>query len=139
MATALPRWYFEGDAVIAETSLTEGGRGRFPEFNMEYHTLVHEGIHYGYEKAGARSLKDYVPTWFPLGYNILSYGREKFGAGLWRDVVDDAVRYRGLTYAFSKSLDKRTGLRPSDMYEACLLYTSPSPRDGLLSRMPSSA
>ena len=25
------------------------------------------------------------------------------------------------------------------MLEACLLYTSPSPRDGLLSRMPSSA
>ena len=24
-------------------------------------------------------------------------------------------------------------------YEGCLLYTSPSPRDGLLSRMPSSA
>ena len=26
-----------------------------------------------------------------------------------------------------------------DAYESCLLYTSPSPRDGLLSRMPSSA
>ena len=26
-----------------------------------------------------------------------------------------------------------------DWYEGCLLYTSPSPRDGLLSRMPSSA
>ena len=26
-----------------------------------------------------------------------------------------------------------------DFYDACLLYTSPSPRDGLLSRMPSSA
>ena len=26
-----------------------------------------------------------------------------------------------------------------DEHEACLLYTSPSPRDGLLSRMPSSA
>ena len=25
------------------------------------------------------------------------------------------------------------------VYDACLLYTSPSPRDGLLSRMPSSA
>ena len=25
------------------------------------------------------------------------------------------------------------------LYEGCLLYTSPSPRDGLLSRMPSSA
>ena len=26
-----------------------------------------------------------------------------------------------------------------DMFAGCLLYTSPSPRDGLLSRMPSSA
>ena len=26
-----------------------------------------------------------------------------------------------------------------DEYKVCLLYTSPSPRDGLLSRMPSSA
>ena len=26
-----------------------------------------------------------------------------------------------------------------DLVQACLLYTSPSPRDGLLSRMPSSA
>ena len=26
-----------------------------------------------------------------------------------------------------------------DVYDPCLLYTSPSPRDGLLSRMPSSA
>ena len=28
---------------------------------------------------------------------------------------------------------------PSVIYDPCLLYTSPSPRDGLLSRMPSSA
>ena len=27
----------------------------------------------------------------------------------------------------------------SELMDACLLYTSPSPRDGLLSRMPSSA
>ena len=27
----------------------------------------------------------------------------------------------------------------ADKYHPCLLYTSPSPRDGLLSRMPSSA
>ena len=29
--------------------------------------------------------------------------------------------------------------RSVDLIEVCLLYTSPSPRDGLLSRMPSSA
>ena len=31
------------------------------------------------------------------------------------------------------------GLGYNVMYSGCLLYTSPSPRDGLLSRMPSSA
>ena len=45
-------------------------------------------------------------------------------------------------------LVKRFGIKPDDIvYEigagqgiiTCLLYTSPSPRDGLLSRMPSSA
>ena len=30
-------------------------------------------------------------------------------------------------------------LRPTKFIQVCLLYTSPSPRDGLLSRMPSSA
>ena len=32
-----------------------------------------------------------------------------------------------------------TGLGASNAFYFCLLYTSPSPRDGLLSRMPSSA
>ena len=33
-----------------------------------------------------------------------------------------------------------TGVKvASEQYKYCLLYTSPSPRDGLLSRMPSSA
>ena len=38
-----------------------------------------------------------------------------------------------LSYA---SLD---GIVPEPQLGSCLLYTSPSPRDGLLSRMPSSA
>ena len=37
-------------------------------------------------------------------------------------------------------LDNPAGIgEHSDLAETCLLYTSPSPRDGLLSRMPSSA
>ena len=48
------------------------------------------------------------------------------------------VIFVGLTLGITKwaaGLTKST----SDFYTACLLYTSPSPRDGLLSRMPSSA
>ena len=48
------------------------------------------------------------------------------------DLLDDVLRYRG--YEFSR-LDGGT----NRVQRTCLLYTSPSPRDGLLSRMPSSA
>ena len=34
---------------------------------------------------------------------------------------------------------KDFGLNVRNQFGSCLLYTSPSPRDGLLSRMPSSA
>ena len=54
-----------------------------------------------------------------------------------------------LTAAFNLIQGRLTGEEASDMYHDlvkrlddsnnCLLYTSPSPRDGLLSRMPSSA
>ena len=37
------------------------------------------------------------------------------------------------------SMDLEQTLTSRDKINACLLYTSPSPRDGLLSRMPSSA
>ena len=49
---------------------------------------------------------------------------------------DDAIRGAVLTSAkegFSSGGDI------GELFEFCLLYTSPSPRDGLLSRMPSSA
>ena len=47
----------------------------------------------------------------------------------------DIARYTaGILRADMAAYDK-----DQDQYTHCLLYTSPSPRDGLLSRMPSSA
>ena len=44
----------------------------------------------------------------------------------------------GLTKALGKD-SREKGIRQNAQILTCLLYTSPSPRDGLLSRMPSSA
>ena len=40
---------------------------------------------------------------------------------------------------FDVEMDLNGWVNSRELSEACLLYTSPSPRDGLLSRMPSSA
>ena len=51
--------------------------------------------------------------------------------------IDDVVSYNGSSYVAKTAT---TGNLPTVTANwDCLLYTSPSPRDGLLSRMPSSA
>ena len=59
----------------------------------------------------------------------------------------DLDTLRKLCTEWGKDLGLEVEVRQTDdeaemvhwMHQACLLYTSPSPRDGLLSRMPSSA
>ena len=66
----------------------------------------------------------------PAGCNVSSFkapSSEELGHDfLWRTVCD--LPERGIIGIFNRSY-----------YEDCLLYTSPSPRDATLSRMPSSA
>ena len=116
MGLAIPRWYFEGDATIAETVFTKSGRGRIPEFTMEYKSLLKDGVRYSYEKAGARSMKDFVPDWYSLGYHMLTYGRREFGPDLWKNVTADAVRYKGIFYPFNKSFTKNAGYPVKELY-----------------------
>ena len=51
----------------------------------------------------------------------------------------DAVKLGGCGAATNMTLYASLMQATGKAYETCLLYTSPSPRDGLLSRMPSSA
>ncbi|MEL6123675.1 MAG: hypothetical protein AAFR14_08120, partial [Bacteroidota bacterium] len=117
MALALPRWYFEGDATIAETAFSRSGRGRLPSFSMQYYAWYDAGIKYGFEKTSARSLKDYTPDWYPLGYEMLTYGRRHHGPMLWHRVATDAVNYRGLFYPFYRGIKRYTGLSIHELYK----------------------
>ena len=57
-----------------------------------------------------------------------------------REAVGDGPLVYGDWNCGATSLDAiRIGRAVRDLDIICLLYTSPSPRDGLLSRMPSSA
>lgn len=116
LGLAIPRWYFEGDAVIVETAFTKSGRGRIPEFTMEYKSLLKDGRRYSYEKAGARSMKDFVPDWYSLGYHMLTYGRNELGPQLWKNVTADAVRYKGVFHPFNRSFKKRAGYPLKELY-----------------------
>src|SRR5664279_6247156 len=71
----------------------------------------------------------------PRGVNVARAGREVRAFHQDRQAASEA---RGSGVVVCLAADSRAYGTDVGAYEVCLLYTSPSPRDGLLSRMPSS-
>ena len=67
---------------------------------------------------------------------------DELQAEIYKNHIEQRVR-EGTSIAFAHGLNVHYDLikarKDLDVFMVCLLYTSPSPRDGLLSRMPSSA
>ncbi|HYK56228.1 MAG TPA: hypothetical protein VEV15_07090, partial [Flavisolibacter sp.] len=109
-ALTVPDWFFEGDAVHAETALTQQGRGRLPYFLSGYNSLWLEGKNYSWQKLRNGSLKDYVPNHYQLGYLLTNYGYLKYGSDFWEKVTKDASAFKGLFYPFQKAVKKYAGV-----------------------------
>ena len=103
---AIPNWFFEGDAVFNETYVSEQGRGRLPYFFNGYRALWAAGKNYSWMKLRNGSLVDFVPDWYPTGYMLVAYGREKYGDDFWKNVTQDAATYKGGFYPFQRAIKK---------------------------------
>lgn len=109
-ALTVPDWFYEGDAVYAETVLTPQGRGRMPYFLNGYNSLWKEGRDYSWMKLRNGSLKDYVPNHYQLGYLLTNYGYMKYGEDFWEKVTRDASAFHGLVYPFQRAVKKYSGV-----------------------------
>lgn len=107
---SIPNWFFEGDAVFNETHVSDQGRGRIPYFFDGYRALWADGRDYSYMKLRNGSYLDYTPDWYPLGYMLVSYGREKYGDYFWKNVTHDAAAYKGGFYPFERAIKKYAGV-----------------------------
>ena len=65
-----------------------------------------------------------------VSYMLGMYLKKKFKLGIFNPLLIAIAVTMVILFALNVDYDT---------YNTCLLYTSPSPRDGLLSRMPSSA
>ncbi len=126
----LPFWFLEGDAVATETALSNSGRGRLPSFEMELRAQVQEKKVYNYDKAYLGSFKDYIPDYYQLGYQLIAYGRAKYGPNIWADVLHHVARNPLSFNAFSKGLDKTIGKWPEELYLESMLRLKDSIKRG---------
>ena len=110
------------------------------DFRFQLRLIVEYGTHVHRIGMGVSSATNYAATQFNAElrgyYNFKAYGPPKQGL--------ETVWSLGIAQGFGKSFDSRNPLVDSHYFKtnkrySCLLYTSPSPRDATLSRMPSSA
>jgi hypothetical protein len=121
-STAVPDWFFEGDAVYQETAISEQGRGRLPAFFSEYRSLWQANRTFSYMKLRNGSFKHLVPDHYSLGYLLVAYGREKYGADIWKKVSADAVRFKPLFYPFQGALKRHTGVPFSQFVDSAFSF-----------------
>lgn len=115
---SLPGWFTEGDAVWAETTQSDQGRGRITSFLEGYRALKLSETKFRYDKVRNGSLKDFVPDHYRLGYLLVDYGYKNYGEQFWKEVMLDAAAYRGIFYPFARAMRQRSGMNPASMYNA---------------------
>ena len=99
---SVPEWWYEGDAVYAETVLSSGGRGRIATFDMPFAAILNSrSQNYKYDKMLLRSYKDYLPNHYPLGYLLVTRARREFGVDIWQKTSKRSSAYSFWPWAFS--------------------------------------
>lgn len=106
---SVPDWFYEGDAVYNETIYSGQGRGRIPFFTNQYPSLWRADKKYSWMKLRNGSMKHFVPSHYHLGYLLVNYGYEKYGADFWDKVTREAAAFKKLFYPFQAAIRKYTG------------------------------
>jgi Tol biopolymer transport system component len=113
---SVPMWFWEGDAVGTETALTFSGRGRIPSFDMHVRTLLLNDQKQSYYKASCRSLKDYYPNHYILGYHMVTHVKRNFPVDTWSQVLRRTSNFSISPFRLSRMLKKTTGYNARRTY-----------------------
>lgn len=115
--TAVPQWFWEGDAVVTETAFTSGGRGKIPNFGLVFRTNLLESREFNYHKQYLRSYKHNIPDHYVFGYHMVSYLRRRTGDPfIWEKVTKRAWSVPFIPFTFSNAIKKESGLYVTKLY-----------------------
>ena len=121
-SAAVPDWFFEGDAVFYESTLSKQGRGNLPSFFNGFKAIWEAQKNFNWMQLRNGSLKFYTPSHYELGYMLVAYGREKYGKEFWKKVTLDAASYKGLVYPFQKAIKIHSGISYNAFRKNALNY-----------------
>lgn len=117
VASLLPQWLLEGDAVFAESVLTESGRGRVPSFQKQLKAISVEKVRlYKYDKILNGSYRDFVPDRYQSGYQMVTWAMTKHDPQIWNKVLNFTGKEPFTLNPVNISLSKSAGLTKKRLY-----------------------
>ena len=117
VAFLLPLWFLEGDAVFAESALTESGRGRSPSFQKQMKAIsVEKKKMYKYDQIVSGSFREFIPDHYQSGYQMVTWAMAKHDPQVWNKMLDYTAKNPFTVNPVNISLSKSTGLRKKTLY-----------------------
>jgi hypothetical protein len=117
---AMPTWYFEGDAVWAETTLSDAGRGRSPRFLSRLKALVTTNKLPKYDDLLAGDFTQNLPNHYVYGYFLITHAYNKFGKDVWKNIATHAADRPWNPYAMYNAFESVTGIGFDNFYNDSL-------------------
>jgi len=123
VAGLFPFWYYEGDAILAETALTPNGRGRQSAHAKELKSIVMDSSkRFSFNKMLLGSYKHKTPNHYSLGYHLVSYLRKETGTYVWSDVEDYVARNPYQIASFEFGMKKYADRYSGGLFEESIHY-----------------
>jgi hypothetical protein len=118
VSAMFPLWFAEGDAVYAETMLTNSGRGRTGDFLMQIKALLNDREQiFSFEKMLFGSYRDYIPDHYNTGYYLVSTIRKNYGSGVFDKSLNYVARNPFIPFSFSQGLKHETNKTARKLYK----------------------
>ena len=109
--------YMEGDAVITETALTKGGRGRNASFLQYYMVAADHGIKRDWYQWKEKSQKQYAPNYYALGYLTLGGFRYLWDQGDFMDQYYSMLIEKPLhCWGMNHKMEQIAGMKFKDIF-----------------------
>jgi hypothetical protein len=131
---SVPEWFWEGDAVVIETVLTKGGRGRIPNFGMLMRTNTLERGTFDYYRQYLGSFKHKVQDHYTFGYYMTSYLRRHYGKKIINNTTKETWNWPFIPFRFSNRIKKYSGKSLLQNYNSMMNELDSIWRHRLLSR-----
>jgi hypothetical protein len=116
-ALMIPLWFMEGDAVFAETALTNAGRGRSPAFMKEFRAItVDNAKPFRYDQIVCGSYRNYIPDHYRSGYQMVAWTMAPGNSQAWNKMLDFTAKYPFSINPVNLSLKQSIGLTKKKLY-----------------------